>query len=72
MDRHHAEGKVWGFHKNSAYGFLNRITPTSSFSNILASADQNADEASAKNIVKVNFSKLDKITELAKADLILV
>jgi hypothetical protein len=24
-NRHHAGDKLWGFHKNSAYGFLNRI-----------------------------------------------
>jgi len=45
--------------------------PTSSSSNILASADQNADEASARNVAKVNFSELDKIAELAEADLAL-
>ena len=25
-NRPHAGDKLWGFHKNSAYGFLNRIT----------------------------------------------
>lgn len=43
--------------------------PTSSSSNILASADQNADEASARNVAKVNFSELDKIAELAEAEI---
>jgi hypothetical protein len=43
--------------------------PTSSSSNILASTDQNTDEASARNVAKVDFSELDKIAELADADL---
>ena len=43
--------------------------PTSSSSNILASADQNTDEASARNVAKVNFSELDKIAELAEAEI---
>ena len=33
-NRPHAGDKLWGFHKNSAYGFLNRITlqPAGSYS----------------------------------------
>ena len=42
--------------------------PTSSSSSILASADQKVEEASSRNVTKVNFSELDKIAELAEAE----
>jgi hypothetical protein len=42
--------------------------PTSASSNIVPSSDQNPNEASARNVAKVNFSELDRIAELAEAD----
>ena len=40
-NRPHAGDKLWGFHKNSAYGFLNRITPTP-LAQRLSTTDQHA------------------------------